>query len=116
PHPRRPGGVMGIKLVKACRKWKHLPDRPYRLLMEMAATAKDSDSEPVFYGGRAALCDALGLEPGDSAYRMVRRALAELMAEGVIERRQSGKAGTRSRYCLLLTKEEDSGVPLGGAE
>ena len=104
---------MGASHVSACyAQWSHLPDRPFRLLTYMALIAKDATPEPTFWGGRDAMCLALGLDPDPISYRVARRAVAELVEAGALERKYIGHAGKRSEYRVCVTaKKGDMGVP-----
>ena len=75
---------MGASHVSACyAQWSHLPDRPFRLLTYMALIAKDATPEPTFWGGRDAMCLALGLDPDPISYRVARRAVRSCENMGV---------------------------------
>ena len=103
--------MMGAQLVaRVFAYWKHLPDRPFRLLTYMAHTTKDTHKAPTFYGGRESMAGALGLpERGTSSERMVSRAIALLVAEGAIERAYFGHYGKRSEYLLTLDRRAPKG-------
>lgn len=98
--------------------WKHLPDRPHRLLVHMALTCKDADRPPRYWGGRDALCSALGLPEGEAtSYRMVSRAISQLIDEGAIERDVTGGGwDKRSEYVLTVGyrpgKDDPQVIPL----
>lgn len=112
---------MGAAHVSACyAQWSHLPDRPFRVLAYMALIAKDSTPEPTFWGGRDALCIALGIEADPAGYRVIRRALAELIDAGALERKYVGHAGKRSEYRVHVTPRKgdtsDPQSPAGTTE
>jgi hypothetical protein len=111
--------MMGAQLVALTyAHWKHLPDRPFRLLTYMALVTKDTNAAPTFYGGRTAMAEALGLPDTDaSSKRMVSRAIAVLVDAGAVKRVYMGHAGKRSEYLLTLSrfpKKDDSTVTQQG--
>ena len=105
---------MGAAHVSAVyAQWSHLPDRPFRLLAYMALIAKDATPEPAYWGGRDGLCLGLGLPASDVSYRIVRRAVADLIAAGALERVMVGHNGKRSEYRIHVTgPKADTSVPL----
>ena len=111
--------MMGAQLVsRVFTSWTHLPDRPFRLLAYMALIAKDTNTDPTYWGGRDALAQALGKDPGTaSARQIVKCAVAALVAAGAIERSYVGHAGRRSEYRMTLTsgpKRGNESVPQRG--
>ena len=95
---------MGAQLVsRVYTSWSHLPDRPFRLLCHMALIVKDATKKPTYWGGRDAMAQALGLEPGEAAYQSVKRAVRQIVAAGAAEIAIHGHAGKRTEYVLTLT-------------
>lgn len=107
--------MMGAQLTsRVFAYWTHLPDRPFRLLVHMSHLVKDTNEVPTYWGGRDAMCQALGLPIGSaSSHTMVKRALKKLADEGAIRRTFDGHAGSRSEYRLTLERGNSS-VPLRG--
>lgn len=103
---------MGAALaVRVYVQWKHLPDRPFRVLVRMALMALDDDPDPKYFGGRELLIDALGLDPAKgTSGRMATRAVSDLVKAGAIERTKSG--GRRMEYTLTLDRKPAPVVPL----
>ena len=110
---------MGASLVSlVLARWTHLSDRAFRVVVKMAHTALDepSDGKPaaIYFAGRDPLVDVLRNERGgdrETAYRTVKRAIAELLADNAIERVSAGRAGKNAVYRLTLktAKSIDSG-------
>lgn len=95
---------MGASHVAAVyAQWRQLPDRPFRVLAYMALIAKDATPQPTYWGGRDGLCVALGLEASPTSYRIARRAVADLLEAGALERKYTGHAGKRSEYRVMVT-------------
>lgn len=105
---------MGASHVSAVyAQWSHLPDRPFRLLAYMALIAKDATPEPAYWGGRNGLCIGLGLPASDVSYRIARRAVADLITAGALERVMLGHNGKRSEYRVHVGgPKADTSVPL----
>lgn len=103
--------MMGAQLVNKCYTfWTDLPDRPFRLLAYMSLVAKDTNAKPTFWGGRASLAGALGLDPENpSSARMVSRAIAHLVDVGAVARAYVGHHNKRSEYLLTLDKMPKKG-------
>lgn len=98
---------MGASHIAAIyANWCHLPDRPFRLLCYMALVVPDKHKHPKFFGGREAMCEALGMEADDrNANRMVSRAAAELEKAGAIRRLpNTGFRGRRQEYEIHLVR------------
>ncbi|MEU4590067.1 hypothetical protein [Micromonospora aurantiaca (nom. illeg.)] len=101
---------MGARLVSlVLARWTHLSDRAFRVVVKMAHTALDepNDSLPAatYFGGRDPLVDVLRNERGgdrQTAYRTVKRAIAELLDDTAIERVSAGRAGKNAVYRLTL--------------
>lgn len=94
---------MGAQLVsRVYTSWSHLPDRPHRLLCHMALIVKDASMEPTYWGGRDAMAQALGLEPGPAAYQSVKRAVRQIIDAGAARIVLHGHAGKRTEYRLTL--------------
>jgi len=104
----------------AIAMYPQLEHRAMRLLLGMALTALDTPTalRPAqrYFGGRDALADILGYRlaaaPDESdaarrarksAYEQVRRALAELIAEGAVTRTVTAENRFRSEYVLHVT-------------
>lgn len=91
---------MGVALAKRVQVfvWPRLgrrDDVAARVLMAMAMTARDSDANPLYFGGSDALVMACGYDVQDeSGQRAVRRALDRLKRLGYVER----LAGTPQRW------------------
>ena len=98
--------MMGIKLVQAAYAWwPKMPDRPFRLLVHMCITAKDTDENPRFYGDRALMILALGLDPElKTSDQMVSRAIRHLLDEGAILRATNARFGKRAEYWVRVGK------------
>lgn len=98
--------MMGAQLVsRVYTSWTHLPDRPFRLLAYMALIAKDTNAAPTYWGGRDSLAEALGYrDMTESTYRVVSRAISQLVEFGAIKRSYIGHANKRSEYLLTLQK------------
>lgn len=85
--------------------WPDLPDRPWRVLARMAFVAHDEHKQPLYWRGRDDLVAALGLPVGaTNSYRAVRRAVADLVDAGAIERAGGGYNGKSTRYELTLER------------
>jgi hypothetical protein len=109
---------MGAQLVnKALAHWTHVSDRAFRLLIRMAVTALDKpkDGKPasIYFGGRELLAMTLRTDKGSdrSRYRVVARALAELVDAGAIERADSGRQGHNAVYRLTLSRGRTAQKP-----
>lgn len=121
--------------------WGALPHRAHRLLTFMALHSLDQGrpGQPArrYWGGREAMAAALGpLAPepavGDdspsavaarvrreTAFRLVRRALRDLVDAGALREVRRGRVGQRSEYELLLSGLPEEGrddPPEGGRE
>ena len=108
--------MMGAQLVsRVFVYWSDLPDRPFRLLVHMALTVKDATKEPTYWGGRDALAQALGLEPGEAAYQSVKRALRQITEAGAARIGVHGHAGRRTEYVLTLDREGVTERPARGS-
>src|SRR6185369_3700840 len=91
-------------------RWAPLvSDRAFRILTRMAHTALDTpnDNMPagIFTGGRELLALTLHAERNgtqEAAYRTVKRAIAELIEVGAIERTNNAFTGRRGCYRLTL--------------
>lgn len=99
---------MGAQLVsEVLTRWTHVPDRAFRVLVRMALTALDQpqNGQPagVYFGGRELLDSAMRPTRGtpETRYRDLKRAVAELVAAGAIER--VGGAGPRHNQVYRLT-------------
>lgn len=110
-------GATRVAQVFSC--WPHLHDRPFRLLVHMALTVKDSTPEPTYWGGRDAMADMLGATGTQRArYQTVKRAIQQLVEAGAIELKYHGHAGKRSEYLLTLDnfpreKGDENRTPTG---
>lgn len=102
---------MGMKLVGlALTKWApHVPDRAFRVLLRMAATALDepTDKYPAatFFGGKDVLLSVMRAERHGTMASMEKalgRAIADLVELGAVERLNKPRAGTRGEYRLTL--------------
>lgn len=88
--------------------WSHLDHAPFRLLAYMALVSLDhpKDGQPArrYFGGRDALCQALGhpVPPSDSTARTVRKAISALMRAGAIETVVKAAPGRYAEYALQL--------------
>lgn len=108
--------MMGAQLVsRVYTSWSHLPDRPFRLLCHMALIVKDSTKKPTYWGGRDAMAQALGMEPGDAAYQSVKRAVRQIISAGAAEVALHGHAGKRTEYVLTLTGKGVTERPARGS-
>jgi hypothetical protein len=70
----------------------------------MAHITKDTNKTPIYWAGRDDLAFALGLEPGESAYQAVKRAVRQLVKAGAVEIEYLGHATKRTEYRLTLDK------------
>lgn len=112
---------MGAHLVTlVLTHWTHLNDRAFRLLVRMAHTALDKPNGEipagVYFGGRDLLAMTLRTERGgnaDSLHRSVKRGIADLVGEGVIERTQHARSGSNQVYRLRLSEAQRIDVPNG---
>lgn len=112
---------MGARLVSlVLARWSHVSDRAFRVLIRMANTALDeaTNDRPagVYFGGHDLLAMTMRRENGgttDSAVRTARRAVAELVAEGVIERVNRARSGEKQVYrlCLHAARSIDARPP-----
>lgn len=107
--------MMGIKLVQAAYAWwPSLPDRPFRLLVHMCISAKDTDENPRFYGDRELMILSLGMSPeSPTSDQMVSRAVRQLLNQGAILRATNARYGKRAEYWIRVAKtrpEVDSTV------
>lgn len=101
---------MGARLVSlVLNRWTHLSDRAFRVLIRMALTALDEASETMpaglYFAGRDPLVEVLRNERGgdrQTAYRTVKRAVAELLDDTAVERVTAGRAGQNAVYRLTL--------------
>lgn len=96
-------GASNVKTVYAC--WGDLPHVPFRVLVFMALTAKDSDEEPVFYAGRESLAVALGrlaASKDKAAQVAVERAIRSLKRHGAITQIQEAKYRQSAAYRINL--------------
>lgn len=102
---------MGARLMsQVFTHWSHLPDRPFRLLLYMALVAKDNTPEPTFWQGRDSLAEiALGVKCDENGYRVARRAVADLVKAGAIERKYVGHIGKRSEYRIHASPNPGKG-------
>lgn len=102
---------MGARLVgKAYAFAANNPLKPneFRLLAWMALTAKDTDQPPRYFASREESALGLGIfvsdaEPGkrDSAFELVRKAIAGLVDAEAIERVKRGRVGQRAEFTIL---------------
>lgn len=96
-------GANHVSVVYA--QWGHILDgRPFRLLVHMALTAKDSDSPPKYWAGRDGMAAALGRNDDPAGHQAVKRALSVLKREGAVKLdRAPRKARHTARWVLVLT-------------
>lgn len=104
---------MGYRNVRAAISgWSHLEHRAARCLLIMASVARDApgprgEAARVYYGGHEFLAWALGLtdwdqEPSQSDLRMVRKAVADLVAAGAVKPVNRPQPGVVAAYQLAL--------------
>lgn len=99
---------MGARLVTlVLMRWPHVSDRAFRVLVRMAHTALDEPGQGtpahLYFGGRDLLADVLRSDGDrDTVYRTVKRAIAELVEAGAIERVAAGRAGRHAVYRMTL--------------
>lgn len=93
--------------------WSHLEGAPYKLLVQMALSAKDADDPALFWGGPDMLAGALGRRPPHDAadHRAVRRGLKQLRAVGAITDAKRAGPGQRAEYALMLRPTADAERP-----
>lgn len=96
-------GANHVSVVYA--QWGRILDgRPFRLLVHMALTAKDSDNPPMYWAGRDGMAEALGREDDPAGHQAVKRALAVLKREGAVKvDRKPRKARHATRWIVVLT-------------
>lgn len=71
--------------MRVYQLYGHLDDKPLRVLVFMALTARDDDIKPWFGLGHQVLAErALSLKPDDAGLRAVRRAVTKLHQAGAI--------------------------------
>ena len=98
-------------------EWSGLPDKAFRLLVHMALTAKDSHTEPTYWGGREALAVALGMPANDKkSHLSVKRAVRVLVDAGAVSRVLTGYAGKRSEYRIHFPERGALSDPHRGAQ
>ena len=97
---------MGAQNVgKVFAYWRHLGHKEARALTFMALTALDADKPPVYFGGWAAVAEALGLDPDKkhaSASEVFRKTLAALVKAGAVVSSGHARQGVRAEYALAL--------------
>jgi hypothetical protein len=106
-------GAGNVSLVLT--RWsRHLGDRPFRVLVQMALTGMDGADPPLYWGGWALLATAAGVSvpPGcdrcsgcpkcASAQRVTRRAIAGLVSAGAIRPVVRPRKGHNAEYQLLI--------------
>jgi hypothetical protein len=123
---------MGAGNVKAVYgRWGHLPDRPFRLLVFMAVTAKDDGDPPLYWGGRETLAVGLGREIPDkptqddaspeserarrtrhAAFESVRATVEQLVKAGAIRRTRKAFPGKTAEYALTLLPRMEQAHPV----
>lgn len=96
-------GANHVSVVYA--QWGHILDgRPFRLLVHMALTAKDSDTPPKYWAGRDGMAEALGREDDPAGHQAVKRALSVLKRAGAVKLdRAPKKARHAARWIVVLT-------------
>ena len=98
--------MMGAKLVNvAYTYWSHLPDRPFRLLVQMCLVAKDTDENPQYYGKREQMILAIGQRPENAtADSMVSQAVRRLLDAGAIARKTNARFGKKAEFWVRVGK------------
>lgn len=97
---------MGAQNVsKVFTHWRHLSHREARALIFMANMALDADKPPRYFGGWAALAEALGLSDAPSAKRMTMQVFAALRAAGATVSSGQARMNVRAEYALALDPE-----------
>ncbi len=97
---------MGAQNVaKVFANWRHLSHREARALLFMANMALDADKPPVYFGGWAAVAEALGLSDAASARRMTMQVFAALRAAGATVSSGQARINVRAEYALALEPE-----------
>jgi len=95
-------------VLRVYHSWRHLDDRPFRVLAYMALRARDHDAEPWYGAGHDELAlIALGLAMGtererDAGHRTVRRAFTVLHKAGAIRTARHARPGRQATYRLFL--------------
>lgn len=78
-------------------------DRARLVLARMAVVAKDTDDQPVYFGGWPFLAPALGYPAYDNrAKQAVKRAVAELLTAGLIKSHGAPGPGHNVVYVLRI--------------
>lgn len=115
---------MGAQLVKKAfgaiaRDPKPLTPNARLVLLWMALTALDTDAKPIYFGARETTALALGRMVSDlvddddprfdeisrereSVFRMLQRALSELVDRGYIVRRRRGQKWQNAEYLVTI--------------
>ena len=120
---------MGAQLVNlALSRWApHISDTAFRVLVRMANTALDNDTDRrparVYFGGRELLAMTLRTRGGspETSHKRVQKAIAELIDVGAIKRVGAAYNGQRQAYRLVLGELSTGGKggptdpPLGGS-
>lgn len=121
-------GASLVKLAIAFGARHRLTGNEFRVLIQMAVTAKDTDLEPSYWSSREDSARALGRmipdEPGpddpdadakrrerDAAFFALKEAIRGLRAAGAIQTTDPGRRGHRAVYKLTLTSMRGSENP-----
>lgn len=91
------GAGLALAALQAAQGLDHAPARLY---VGMALTALDSDPQPVYFKGREAMAEILGVAPGEAGQRAVRRALHTLTQRRHIASERAAP-GRNARHRLL---------------
>lgn len=108
---RREVLAVGAQLAHvAVARWApHITDRAFRVLMRMALTARDvprgGTPAATYFGGDELLLLTFSEGKRESKVRSVRRAIADLISVGAIERIRRGNNGSRAVYRLTLDND-----------
>lgn len=103
---------MGAGLVKAAyaaaQRGALREHAPMRLYVYMAVVALDDAEEPLYYGGRDSLAEALAAPRTPAGFKLVRQAVATLVRRGYLDLKSRPAPNHNARYRLM----DGAGSPL----
>jgi hypothetical protein len=113
-----PMGIGNVKRVYA--QWGTLPEKPFRVLVWMAAVSLDHDDPPLYFAGRDTLVFAMGRTLPDAddeasglqreaAYRALKRVMRTLKSHGAVSVVRRGGSGRYATYALCLAAQQGVG-------
>lgn len=99
------GDGVGAGLVKAAyaaaQRGALREHAPMRLYAYMAVTALDDADEPLYYGGRDSLADALAAPRTPGGFKLVRQAVSTLVGRGYLDLKSRPAPNHNARYRLM---------------